>query len=187
MGPGKRVDAVARPRENYAYELGLYALRASGNVHVVFGGFRNAEGRTIPADSMVCINTDGVRYDGRPFVKRVDVAAGQVQPLWCVVKVPEDAAGTYEGKVSVVADGHGVVIPVQLSVGGTPMSDHGVGTPAKMTRLGWLNSTLAQENTVIAPYTPLEIVGDTVVRLIGAERPAGQARFSGADTDVLHA
>ncbi len=93
-GPGERVDAVARPGENYAYELGFCALRASGNVHVVFGGFRNAEGRTIPADSMVCINTDGVRYDGRPFVKRVDVAAGQVQPLWCVVKVPEDAAGT---------------------------------------------------------------------------------------------
>ncbi len=176
-GPGGRMDAVARPGENYAYELGLCALRASGNVRVVFGGLRNREGRTIPADSMVCINTDGVRYDGRAFVKRVDVAAGQVQPLWCVVKVPEDAVGTYEGKVSVVADGHGVVIPVQLSVGGTPVSEHGVGTPAKMTRLGWLNSTLAQENTVIAPYTPLEIAGDTVVRLLGRSVRLGKQGF----------
>ncbi|HXB32082.1 MAG TPA: glycoside hydrolase domain-containing protein, partial [Puia sp.] len=166
-GPGGRVGGLARPMENYAYELGLYALKASSNVRVVFGGLRNVEGRTIPADSMVCINADAISYDGRPFVKRIDVAAGQVQPLWCVVKVPEDAVGAYEGKVTVVADGHRVVIPVQLTVKGSPVSDHGVGTPAKMTRLPWLNSTLAQDNTVIAPYTQLEIVGDSVIRLLG--------------------
>jgi len=176
-GPGTRAGGVARPLENYAYELGLYALRASSNVRVVFGGLRNAEGRIIPADSMVCINTDAISYDGRPFVKRIDVAAGQVQPLWCVVEVPEDAVGAYEGKVSVVADGHRVVIPVQLKVAGSPLSDHGVGMPAEMTRLQWLNSTLAQENTVIAPYTPLEVVGDTVVRLLGRSIRVGRQGF----------
>jgi len=31
-----------------------------------------------------------------------------------------------------------------------------------MTRLRWLNSTMAQENTVIAPYTPLIVKGNTV-------------------------
>lgn len=55
--------------------------------------------------------------------------------------------------------------------------DHGVGTPAEMTRLQWLNSTLAQENTVIAPYTPLEIVGDTVIRLLGRSIRLGRQGF----------
>jgi len=31
-----------------------------------------------------------------------------------------------------------------------------------MTRLKWLNSTLAQQNDVIAPYTPLLVQGDTI-------------------------
>jgi hypothetical protein len=36
-----------------------------------------------------------------------------------------------------------------------------------MTRLKWLNSTLVQENTVIVPYTPLVITGDSVISLLG--------------------
>jgi hypothetical protein len=166
-GPGGRAEGVTEPYKNYAYQLGLYALRPLTVVRVEFGGLRNAGGRRIPADSMVCINTDGVSYDGRPFRKTVAVAAGQVQALWCVVRVPEDAEGMYTGTVSVVADGRRVAVPVRLNVAGGMAADHGVGTPAEMTRLQWLNSTLAQENTVIAPYTPLEIVGDTVIRLLG--------------------
>ena len=42
----------------------------------------------------------------------------------------------------------------------------GIDQPEKMTRLKWLNSTMAQENTVIAPYTPLE-VKDTEISLLG--------------------
>ncbi|HLX65412.1 MAG TPA: glycoside hydrolase domain-containing protein, partial [Puia sp.] len=67
--------------------------------------------------------------------------------------------------------------PVQLTVKGSTASDHGVGTPAEMTRLPWLNSTLAQENTVIAPYTPLEIVGDSVIHLLGRSIRLGRQGF----------
>ncbi|HLX65617.1 MAG TPA: glycoside hydrolase domain-containing protein, partial [Puia sp.] len=176
-GPGGRLGALARPLENYAYELGLYALRSVSDVGVEFGALRNANGRRIPTDSMVCINTDGVSYDGRSFVKHVDVAPGEVQALWCVVRVPDDAEGIYTGTVSVVADRRRVVVPVRLKVEGRPAADHGVGIPAAMTRLTWLNSTLAQENTVIAPYTPLEIVGDTVIRLLGRSIRLGRQGF----------
>ncbi len=47
------------------------------------------------------------------------------------------------------------------------LSDGGAGSPEKMTRLKWLNSKLAQDNTVIAPYTPLELQGDTLISLLG--------------------
>ena len=93
--------------------MGLYALRASvSHVRVVFGSVDGmGRGRSIAG------GLDGLHqyrrygYDGRAFIKRVDVPAGQVQALWCVVQVPEDAAGMYEGMVSVVADGHGVAMP----------------------------------------------------------------------------
>ena len=176
-GPGGRAGGVARPGENYAFQLGVYAIRSLSNVQVEFGGLRTAGGRQIPVDSMVCINTNGVSYDSRPFVKRVDVKAGEVQSLWCFVRVPDGAAGEYSGSVSVSAGGRKVIIPVQLTVSGETATDHGVGTPANMTRLGWLNSTLAQDNSVIAPYTPLEIAGDSVVRMLGRTIRIGRQGF----------
>jgi hypothetical protein len=185
-GWGGRVEGVTAPSENYAYQLGLCALRSVSNVRVEFGSLRNSKGQVIAGDSMVCINTDGISYDGRAFIKRVDVPAGQVQALWCVVRVPEEASGIYTGTVSIMADGRRVVVPVRLEVAGRPASDHGVGilasdhgvgVPAEMTRLLWLNSTLAQENTVIAPYTPLEITGDTVIRLLGRSIRLGKQGF----------
>ena len=166
-GQGGRMDGVTERGENYAYQLGLYALKAVGDVRVEFGSLRNSKGQVIAGDSMVCINTDGVSYDGRPFKKNIAVPAGEVQALWCVLRVPEDASGIYTGNVVVVADGRREVVQVRLKLDSNRSANGGVGTPAKMTRLQWLNSTLAQENTVIAPYTPLEIVGDTVIRLLG--------------------
>jgi hypothetical protein len=185
-GPGAPLYGMPGVGEYYAYQLGVYALRSLNDVRVRFGELRNAEGQRITADSMICINTDGVSYDGRPFMKRVDVAAAQVQALWCVVRVPYDAGGVYTGTVSVLAGGRKTVVPVRLNVTGRVAGDHGVGTfaadhgvgePAKMTRLLWLNSRLALENTVIAPYTPLEIVGDTVIRLLGRSIRLGRQGF----------
>ncbi|HTR31356.1 MAG TPA: glycoside hydrolase domain-containing protein [Puia sp.] len=169
-GPGRPLaDSSAKPGEYYAYQLGLYALKTLTDVKVRFGPLQSNQGSRIAPDSMTCINTDGVSYDGRPFIKQVDVPGGRVQPLWCVVRIPDDASGTYSGTVSVAADGRKDTVTIGLKVQDRPAPDHGVGIPRLMTRLPWLNSRLAQENTVIAPYTPLEIVGDTVVRLLGRD------------------
>jgi hypothetical protein len=52
------------------------------------------------------------------------------------------------------------------------VSDGGASEPWKQTRLGWLNSTVAQGNDVIAPYTPLQVAG-TTIRLLGREVTIG--------------
>ncbi len=46
-----------------------------------------------------------------------------------------------------------------------------------MDHLKWLNSTLAQENTVIAPYIPLTIQGDTLISLLGRNIKLSQQGF----------
>ena len=176
-GPGVNANGLAKRGENYAYQFGIYALHSLSDLRIRFTALAGAEGKVIPADSITCINTDGVSYDGKSFTKRVDVPAGEVQALWCVVRVPTDASGAYHGSVTVEANGRKQTLKLQLSVQETLSVDHGVNTPEKMTRLGWLNSKLAQENTVIAPYTPLEIVGDTVVRLLGRSIRIGRQGF----------
>ncbi len=176
-GPATSFEGSAARGEWYAYQLGVFGLQPLHAVRVRFGELRNAAGNTITASQSSCINTGGIGYDGNAFTRDVFVPAGQVQALWCGIDIPGDAApGLYTGDVTIEgkvqpkdtkekAVAH--VIHLRISVSNTTVVDGGAGSPEKMTRLKWLNSTLAQDNTVIAPYTALSIQGDTIIRLLG--------------------
>ena len=186
-GPGGRLAGAAARGEWYAYQLGVYALQTLQDLQVRFSDLRNAAGNVIPAGHNHCINTGGIAYDGKPFTKEVFVPAGQVQALWCGIDIPVDAApGLYTGDVTVVGGvqlegtkekAMGRVIHLRITVSDAVIADGGAGTPQKMTRLKWLNSTIAQENTVISPYTPLTIQGDTLIALLGRDIRLGPQGF----------
>jgi hypothetical protein len=167
-GPLSTFSGESARGENYAYQLGIYALQNLDDVQVQFSDLRSANGKRIAAKNSLCINMGGTTYDAKPFVKRVDVPEGAVQALWCTVDVPQDAVpGTYTGKAIVTAKGQEPsVVVIRLRVTSQLLKDGGVNELSKMTRLKWLNSTLAQENEVVAPYTPLE-VKDNTIRLLG--------------------
>ncbi|MHC0440759.1 glycoside hydrolase domain-containing protein [Flavobacterium sp. 3-210] len=148
---------TAMKGEYLAFQLGVYALEDLKNVKVTFSNLVSPTG-TIDAKNISCINTDGTKYDGNPFTNTVSVSKGKIQAMWCGVDVPQTtAAGTYNGKATVIADGKSKEISLQITVSNEVTKNGGIDSPEKMTRLKWLNSTLAQENTVIAPYTPLEV------------------------------
>ena len=151
--------------ENFAYQLGIYALQDIKNIKVHFYDLRNSKGKSISEKNMSCLNTGGLDYEGKPMEKKVNVEKGKVQPLWCLVDVPENVSGgKYTGKVIVSTDNNSATkeIRVSLFVKNAVAKNHGVNEPWKMTRLKWLNSTMAQDNTVIAPYTPLKVSGNTI-------------------------
>ncbi len=163
-GPRDLFEGEAMRGENFALQLGIYALQNLQNVKVNFSDLKSATGKSISSADMFCINTNGVGYDGVPFTKTVNVDQGKIQAMWCGIDVPQDAAaGTYAGKAIISVDGKAVKeVHLSLKVSNELAKDGGVFEPWKMTRLRWLNSTMAQENTVIAPYTPLEVNGNTV-------------------------
>ncbi len=153
--------------EYAAFQLGVYALQDIQDVTITFTNLKNAGGKTIAAKNISCINTDGTKYDGSIFKTKVDVAKGIVQAMWCGVDVPVTAAaGIYSGKAIVSAGGSSKEITLQIKITNEIKKNGGIDHPENMTRLKWLNSTMAQENTVIAPYTPL-VVSDTVIDLLG--------------------
>jgi hypothetical protein len=170
-GPGGDMSGAARRGEYYAYQLGVYAQQALEDVRVVFGGLSRTAGGSVGEDASSCINTTGVSYDGRPFTKVVDVPAGQVQALWCGIDIPASTvSGLYSGIVTVTAKNCAPrTVQLRITVSDSVAADGGAGDPLKMTRLKWLNSTMAQENTVIAPYTPIRIDGDTLISLLGRD------------------
>src|SRR6185437_1883946 len=156
---------TAMKGENFAYQLGVFALKNIKNLKLHFSDLRNKSGQIISSKNMSCLNTDGTGYTGKPMHKIVDIETWKVQPMWCLVDVPENATpGKYFGKVIVTSDNSSSAkeIIIELVVKNETAKNHGVNEPWKMTRLTWLNSTMAQANTVIAPYTPLQISGDTI-------------------------
>lgn len=154
--------------EYYAFQLGVYALQALQQVQVQFSNLTAASGQVISNKLIDCINITGLQYNGQPFSQTVNVAAHDIQPLWCGVDVPADAApGVYKGTATVQCAGQpATTIQLQLTVSTKLAVNGGVNKPENMTRVKWLNSAMAQTNTVIAPYTPLAIQ-DSVVNLLG--------------------
>ncbi|MFT4092656.1 MAG: DUF6067 family protein [Niabella sp.] len=147
-----------------AFQLGVYALEDLKNVHIRFSDLQSGAGKVIPAKNLSCLNTNGTDYQGQSLTKTVDVTAGTVQSMWCAVDVPISAvAGNYTGKAIVESAGKS---SYQINLSVLVTNKIAADEPEKQTRLKWLNSTLAQDNTVIAPYTPLQ-VNDTAISLLG--------------------
>ncbi|MBZ4190367.1 glycoside hydrolase domain-containing protein [Niabella beijingensis] len=163
-GVVKGFKGSAMRGENYSFQLAVYGLRNIENIQVRFSDLKDGKGNLIPASGMTCINTEGIDYTGKPFSKVVHVSRDSLQPLWCLVDIPSGARpGSYKGQVIINATGAAeTVVPVQLTILPQLAKEGNSGAPWNQTRLKWLNSTIAQENTVIAPYTPLVVKNNTV-------------------------
>jgi len=150
--------------EFYNYQLGIYAIKSLINVQVKFSDFKNASGNKIANKYSSCLNTNGTDYAAKPFTKTLDVPQGNVQALWCGVAVPkETTAGIYKGIATITANNATTTsIEITLTIADTLLADGGISEPWKQTRLHWLNSTMAQENTVIAPYIPLKVTNNNI-------------------------
>ncbi|MBX7053487.1 MAG: hypothetical protein K1X36_00900 [Pyrinomonadaceae bacterium] len=163
-GPRTSFSGEARRGEFYAFQFGIYAVKAVENVRVSFTDLKAANGAVIPAAAATCINTSGIGYDAKPFTKAVSVPQGKVQAMWCGIDVPVGArSGIYKGTAKIIADDAAAqTVVLVFSVSNEIAVAGGANEPEKMTRLKWLNSTLAQENTVIPPYTPIVVKGNEI-------------------------
>lgn len=159
-------DTAARG-EYFTLQLGVYALNDLENVRIEFSDLKSKNKQVIPARYISCINTNGIDYKGGVLLKQVHVPKGAIQPMWCAVDVPSQTTpGVYTGTATVRTDQSGSqAIELTLVVSNKMVKD-AAADPEKQTRLKWLNSTMAQENTVIAPYTALQVT-DTAISFLG--------------------
>lgn len=163
----KPFAGTARKGEYFAYQLGVYALQKLENVQVRFSNLRSSSGSSIAAANISCINTTGVSYDAKAFSKKINAEQNNVQALWCGIDVHANTApGIYTGTATVSANGAAdKTVQIVLTITDEAVLNGGINEPQKQTRLQWLNSTLAQENTVIPPYTPLKLANNVISML----------------------
>ncbi|MDQ2720865.1 MAG: DUF6067 family protein [Bacteroidota bacterium] len=163
-GIQKTFTDTALKNENFSFQLGVYALMEMKNVKIKFTDLKSSNGTIISSKNISCINTDGTGYDAKPLHFTVNIATGKVQPLWCLIDVPKDIpSGLYRGKATVISQkDYPTEVQLNIFINDKTIAGGGVKEPWKMTRLKWLNSTMAQDNTVIAPYTTLKVSGNTI-------------------------
>lgn len=166
-GPQSSFNGEASKGEYYTYQLGIYALEHLEDLTIAFSDLKDAKGNIIAAKNISCMNTSGVDYKGIPFTKTVDVKKNKVQALWCGVDIPQNTeAGIYKGTAVIkTKNAEATTIAVSITVSNKLLTDGGISEPWKQTRLKWLNSILAQDNTVIAPYTALQLQNNTISML----------------------
>lgn len=161
-------DTVMR-NEYYVFQVGLYASKKLlKKVSVSCSDLKSGSGALIPAGKLTCFNLEGTDHRGKLFTKSLDVEYRRIQALWFGLDVARDAApGVYEGTLTVEAEGEAPQ-PIQLSltVEDKVLEDRGDGDHWRLSRLRWLNSRIAVDDDVCAPFTPI-VVGGNAVDILG--------------------
>ncbi|MBY0490763.1 MAG: DUF5107 domain-containing protein [Gemmatimonadaceae bacterium] len=177
----------------YPFQIGLWAARGVvDSVRYTVTPLRTKAGQVIPASAITAFNLEGTDWSGQRFTRTLRVPAGKVQALWFGVDVPAKAApGRYEGQVTIASKQGARTVPIALEVSNALAVAHGDDEPADLTRLRWLNSQLAADDSVAKPYTALALKGSTVSLLgrdftFGADGLPAQIRsyFSPNNTSI---
>jgi len=158
-------EGRALRNEFYALQIGVYAARVPvNNLKLRFSDFAGPDGARIPSSAWRCFNTGGADWMGQRLTKLCSVAQGKVQALWCGVAVPRAAVpGRYQGVITVTPEGMASSeIEYVLHVSQALLADAGDSEPWRHSRLRWLDSTIAIDDEVVAPFTPLEVDGKRI-------------------------
>ncbi len=165
-GPQLDFTGKADRGEFYAFQIGVFAARKDiDDMNVSFSSLVNRDaGAIIPAYAFQSINTEGINWDGLPFNKVCPVKKGTVQPLWCGIKIPKRVPpGHYEASLTVSPKScPSTQIALHLNVTEKVLSDSGDSRPQLQSRLRWLNSRIAVDDTVVSPFIPLSVTGHMI-------------------------
>ena len=161
-------SAKAQPNEYFVFQVGVYAVRQT--LQKIKVEYADLTGNiVIPASAFTCFNLEGIDDAGQHFTKEVNVSRGHVQPLWFGVHFPKEAKGRFEGHITVsAANVPPTVIKLHFDANGAVLKDQGFDDDWRLSRLAWLNSTIARNDSITNGYTPV-ILNKHVINILGRQ------------------
>ncbi|MFJ4028276.1 glycoside hydrolase domain-containing protein [Paenarthrobacter sp. NPDC089989] len=141
-GPANHFRGTAEPGEDYVVQLGVYAQK-------------DLDGVTVEVTNGHCINTDGTDRLGKPLKNSLSIPAGTVKALFVIVHIPDDADGVVTADITVRnGGGQAQRLAVALDI---KEPTEATSDPRLLRRLAWLDSTIAQDAELVAPFTPVTL------------------------------
>ncbi len=190
-GPSDEFEGEAKRNEYYTFQLGVFAAQKDlEDLKVEFSVLKNGDAE-LPISKLTCFNTGGIGPYGDPFVKKLDVEKGNVQPLWIGVDIPEDiTSGKYEGTFRVSAKNAAAqTLNISLKIGNEVLADRGDSEAWRHSRLRWLNSTLGIDDEPTNGYKPISFVGENTYGFAGKTMTIADSGFPGSfkvkETEIL--
>jgi hypothetical protein len=163
--PGRDFLGTALQNEYYAMQLGVYASKSSlEDLKIEFSDLTTDSGELIHASLITCFNTHGVDINGEPFVLKVNVPQGKIQPMWIGIDIGKNVKpGIYEGTFTVKPNNQKEKqVKIKLQVKDQISADRGDGEPWRHSRLRWLNSTIGIDDEPVTPYSAIEVNYKTI-------------------------
>ncbi|MEO5999703.1 MAG: glycoside hydrolase domain-containing protein [Chitinophagaceae bacterium] len=165
--------AEAQPGEFFVFQLGIFANRFDlTDIHISFEEVNNGKNK-IAAAAFTCFNQEGIDIMGKMFAKKLKLQKNRVLPMWIGLNIPGNAEGVYRSKIFVHTDKGDDVIQVGINVMGQLVANQGVDDASTLSRLQWLNSTIAQNHMVTKGFTAVERTA-TQLRILGRSLVIGK-------------
>lgn len=147
--------------EFYTFQVGVYAFKENiADIRVQVSDLQGSDNKSkISAAALRCFNTGGIDWTGKKFDRTCPVKKGEVQALWFGVTVPDNLVpGEYRGELTVIPEGmEKQVIDLALKITPEVLADAGDSQPVRHSRLRWLDSTIALDDGIVPPFTPLRV------------------------------
>lgn len=158
-GPATSFYGEARPNEFFVFQAGIYAFSADiENIAVEYADLVSDQGTTISGSAIRCFNLGGTGSDGAPLQKNFGVSKGKVGALWFGIQIPEDtSAGKFSGHLMLRSESKEMRMDVVVDVFGPALEVSGDDDIWRLSRLRWLDSTIAIDDEITAPYIPLTV------------------------------
>lgn len=115
-----------------------------------------------------CINTDCVDKWGNSYTQRVALKENEYQPLFFTVRVKKLGKRTEQNKITITSAAKSVTFELTLEINSAPVTNLGYDDLWRLSRIKWLNSTLYQDDSVVAPYVP-PVISDGRLCVLGRE------------------
>ncbi len=109
-----------------------------------------------------CFNAGGIDFKGQPFSKTIDISAGNLQELWMGLDLDGIKNGVYRGSVNISSGKETQKVPIELTVAGERIENHGYDEGKSLARLNWLNSTVGIDDSITKGFIPVNVIGNRV-------------------------
>ncbi len=162
-GPKNSYSATASRGEFFVFQIGIYAARQQLDKLKIRAPDLVCQGceSLIPADNLRCFNLGGIDWTGARFENVVTVEKREIEALWFGIQIPQTVSpGSYAGSLS-ISPGNAPPqeVVIELDVTDEVLEDSGDSQLRSQSRLRWLDSTIALDDSVAQPYIPLKRQG----------------------------
>lgn len=106
-----------------------------------------------------CINTDVVDKYGNRKNQQIKLKANLIQPLFFTVKANKNSEGRQSASITINTEKKQKSFDVIFDINDSPVADNGYDDLWRLSRINWLNSDLAIDDTVVNPYVSPGITG----------------------------